>query len=78
MPIILLFNWLVFGHGFGEIEIILWPSSLITMALEGKVTTLGDEVVIVVVYTAAIATNIALYCGVGAVIWLFVDQFRRR
>jgi hypothetical protein len=73
VPTVLLLNWLVLGHGFGTTEVVLWPSSMITMALESQ----PNVATIVVVYAIAIATNIMLYSMVGAVMWLFIAQFRR-
>jgi hypothetical protein len=74
VPVVLLLRWKLFGHGFGEREAILWPSSLILMALEGP----PEPVVIAVVYAIAVAANITLYSVVGLLSWFFLDLVLRR
>lgn len=78
VPILLLLNWLLLSrlthrHVFANPELILWPSSIILMGLDGQHRVL----MIVAVYAIAFVANIALYVAVGTVTWLFIVQFRR-
>lgn len=66
-------RWYFFDHSFGEVELILWPSSFILMALEGP----PERLVMVVVYAIAIAANVLLYSIVGLLGWLLRDSIRR-
>ena len=74
VPVVLLLRWYFFDHSFGELELILWPSSFILMALEGP----PERVVMVVVYAIAIAANVMLYSIVGLLSWLLFDPILRR
>jgi hypothetical protein len=74
VPVVLLLRSYLFDHSFGEVELILWPSSFILMALEGP----PERLVIVVVYAIAIAANVLLYSIVGVLGWMLLDPILRR
>jgi hypothetical protein len=35
IPVLLLLRWKMTDSSFGQLEVILWPSSILTMGLEG-------------------------------------------
>ena len=63
-----------FDRSFGELELIFWPTSFILMALEGPL----ERVVMVVVYTVALAANVMLYSILGLLSWQLLDPILRR
>jgi hypothetical protein len=74
VPALLLLRWKLFGVMFGEVEAIIWPSSIFTMALEGS-PTIGN---ILFVYAIAFLANILLYSVVGLMTWPPLRFFLRR
>jgi hypothetical protein len=74
VPAVLLLRWKLFDSGFGQFEATLWPSSIMTMVLEGSVK-MWD---ILVVYTIALVANIILYSVVGLLTWPVVRFVLRR
>jgi len=73
VPAVLLLRWYFFDHSFGEVELILWPSSFILMTLEGP----PERLTIVVMYTIAIAANVLLYSIVGLLGWMLLAPILR-
>ena len=69
VPALLLLRWKLTGSSFGQLEVILWPSSILTMGLEGP--SPRSNLDIVEVYAALIAENIVLYLLIG----LFTSPF---
>jgi hypothetical protein len=77
VPALLLLRYWVFGTMFGELEVWLWPASIIFMGLEAPNTTKFD---VVLFYVIALFANFLLYATVGGLIWLIAQQvlgFRR-
>jgi hypothetical protein len=74
VPAALILRWKLLGSIFGQIELILWPSSLLLMGLEGQrsafVTTLS--------YAIVIAANMVLYCLIGLATWPVLRLALRR
>ena len=60
--LIILFSNL-FGRSFGELDVILWPSSIFLMGLDGP--TPRSRLDITEIYSILIAENIILYSLVG-------------
>jgi hypothetical protein len=75
VPLLLILRWKLLGGIFGQFELILWPSSLATMGLEGGHHTTID---IVGLYTILIAGNVLLYCGLACLTWPIVRFFLAR
>jgi len=65
VPAVLLLRLKLFGSMFGEWEVTLWPSSIMTMALEGRVTAWD----ILFVYTVALVANVIVYSLAGLLTW---------
>jgi hypothetical protein len=61
VPIALILRWKFLGAMFGQIELILWPSSILLIGLEGQ----HSAVSIIMAYAMVIVANIALYCVIG-------------
>jgi len=79
IPALLILRWKLTGASFGEVESILWPSSILTMGLEGPSPRSGLE--IVEVYAALIGENVALYLLVGLLtcpILFLILRWRKR
>jgi hypothetical protein len=66
VPVVLLLRWHLFHHSFGELELIVWPSSFILM--------LGNTFD---AYAVAIVMNMALYSIVGLLTSLLFSILRR-
>jgi hypothetical protein len=66
VPVVLLLRWHLFDHAFGELELIIWPSSFILM--------LGNTPE---AYAVAIVMNMALYSIVGLLASLLFSILRR-
>ena len=63
IPALLILRWKSTGASFGEAELILWPSSILTMGLDGP--SPRSNLIIVEVYAALIAENAVLYLLAG-------------
>ena len=57
-----------------DLAVILWPSSIMLMALEAIHQPWWWQIVVPAI---SIATNVVLYSTVGAVLWLFWRLFGR-
>jgi hypothetical protein len=66
IPVILLLRWHLFDHSFGELELILWPTSFILM--------LGNSPD---AYAVSIVMNVALYSVVGLLASRLFSVLRR-
>src|ERR1039458_2104040 len=77
VPSVLLLRWLVFDHMFGEVELILWPSSFVLFALDkpGPLNLL-DRLTVVTVYAIALAINVGLYSVMGLLSWQRSEERR--
>jgi len=64
MPLLLTSGWKVFGWGFGELQVILWPSSIFLMRLDGP--TPRGMLDITEIYSILAAENMILYSLVGS------------
>jgi hypothetical protein len=74
IPVVLLLRWYFFDHSFRTLELVLFPSSIVLMALEGP----PDRLVIAVVYAIAITANVVLYAIIGLLSWLLLSPVIRR
>jgi hypothetical protein len=63
IPVLLLLRWRMTDSSFGQLEVILWPSSILTMGLEGP--TPRSSLDVAEVYSALIAENMAMYLLIG-------------
>ena len=74
VPAALSVKWFGFHSGAGS-ETVLWPSSIMFMALD--VPSPATISTVAVVYTVAIIENILLYAVLGAVTWLLAHAVVR-
>ncbi len=74
VPVALILRWKFLGSTFGQIELILWPSSILLMGLEGQNSTFT----IILVYAMDIVANVVLYCIIGLLIWPALRPALRR
>jgi hypothetical protein len=63
VPAALILRWKLLGSTFGQLEAVLWPSSIILMGLEGPTQRSAFD--IIQFYAIVIAANAVLYCVVG-------------
>ncbi|MGO9777538.1 MAG: hypothetical protein ACLPM3_13215 [Terracidiphilus sp.] len=81
VPTVITAGWFLFHPNFGE-WLVLWPSSIMFMALDTP--TLAPASTVISVYSLAFIENILLYAAIGIVTWPFaylamrVDGFFRR
>jgi hypothetical protein len=74
VPAVLTLRWKLLGSMFGQIEAILWPSSIMLMILEGSVSIFY----ILLVYAIAWAGNVMTYSGIGLLTWPAIRFVQRR
>ena len=75
VPVTLILRWKLLGSTFGQIELILWPSSILLMGLEGQ----RSAFIIILWYAIVIVANIIFYCVIGLLTWfLLLLALRRR
>jgi hypothetical protein len=74
VPVALILRWKLLGSMFGQTELILWPSSILLMGLEGQ----RSAFIIILWYAIVIAANIVFYCVIGFVTWLLFRLALRR
>jgi hypothetical protein len=67
VPALLLFWWHISPYGAGR-EAVLWPSSIMFMALDAGPTPEPRSTAFAV-YAAALLENLALYAAIGAILW---------
>lgn len=76
VPLALILRWKLLGSIFGRLELILWPSSIMLMGLEGP--TQRSAVDIIEFYAIVIAANMVLYCVIGLATWPLLRLALRR
>jgi hypothetical protein len=74
VPVALILRWKLLGSTFGQIELILWPSSILLMGLEGR----RSAFIIILWYAIVIVANIVFYCVIGLLTWLLLRLALRR
>jgi hypothetical protein len=74
VPAALILRWKVLGSKFGQIELILWPSSILLIGLEGQ----RSAFIIILWYAIVIVTNIVFYCVIGLLTWPLLRLALRR
>lgn len=74
IPITFLLRWKIAGIGFGTLEFVLWPASIMLMGLEGN----HSMVVILISYALVLAANIVIYGFVALLTWPLLRLFLRR
>lgn len=67
VPVLLILRWKLLGSIFGELELILWPSSIMLLGLEGPASR--PRLDIVEFYALVMAMNVVLYAVVGLATW---------
>jgi hypothetical protein len=65
LPVALLLRWKIAGVGFGTLEFLLWPASIMLMGLEGN----HSLAVILTTYALLLAANVVLYTFVALLTW---------
>jgi hypothetical protein len=65
VPVVLILRWKLLGSTFGQIELILWPSSILLMGLEGQ----RSAFIIILSYALVIVADIVFYCVIGLLTW---------
>jgi hypothetical protein len=76
VPAALILRWKLLGSIFGRLELILWPSSIMLMGLDGP--TRRSAVDIIEFYAIVIVSNMVLYCLIGLVAWPVLRLALRR
>jgi hypothetical protein len=74
VPAALILRWKLLGSIFGRLELILWPSSILLMGLEGQRSAL----LMILSYATVIVVNIVLYCIIGLLTWSVLRLALRR
>lgn len=74
VPAVLILCWKLSSSMFGQIEAILWPSSIMLMVLEGSVSMFY----VLLVYAIALVGNVTIYSGVGLLTWPAFRFVQRR
>ncbi|GEM_PF-5722527 len=74
VPVALILRWKLLGSAFGEIELILWPRSILLMGLEGQ----RSAFIIILSYAVVILANIVFYCVIGLLTWPLLRLALRR
>jgi hypothetical protein len=63
--IILILHFLKVSHHIPDyLKLILWPSSIMTLGVQG-----ADSVVAMLFVATSIALNVGLYAAIGALVW---------
>ena len=75
ISVLLALQWFIFRVPFRDVEAILWPSSLMFMALDAPGTSWST---IAIVYLVAVVENVLLYVVVGLFLWPIAYLIRRR
>jgi hypothetical protein len=71
VPVVSCIHWFLFGGHASELEFMLWPSSIMFMALD--VPTPAPTSTVVAVFALALIENIVLYAIARAFAWLIVN-----
>ena len=73
-PVALILRWKLLGSMFGLMELVLWPSSILLMGLEGQ----RSVFIIILWYAIFIVANALLYSVVGLLTWPLLRLALRR
>jgi hypothetical protein len=76
VPAALILRWKLLGSTFGQLELILWPSSIMLMGLDGPTQRSAFD--IIQFYALVIVANMVLYCVIGLLTWPLLRLARRR
>ena len=77
IPAVLLLRWKLTGSSFGQVESILWPSSILTMGLDGS----RGNLEILEIFAILIAENVVMYLFLGLLtspLFLLLLRWRNR
>jgi hypothetical protein len=75
IPVALILRCRFLSVTFGQIDLILWPSSiLLLMGLEGQ----PSAFIVILSYAMAIMANISVYCVIGLLMWPVLRLVLRR
>lgn len=77
LPAIFVVRYIVFGKSFGAIEGILWPSSIMFLALDVPNGTHRPTSDIAIIYAIALLENVVIYAIIGAAAWSAMWGIRR-
>ena len=76
VPAALILRWKLLGSTFGQLELILWPSSIMLMGLDGPAHRSAFDIILF--YAIVIVANIVLYCVIGLLTWPVLRLVLRR
>jgi hypothetical protein len=76
VPAALILRWKLLGSIFGQLELILWPSSIMLMGLDGPTQRSAFD--IIQFYAIVIVANMVLYCVIGLLTWPVLRLALRR
>lgn len=68
VPAAVILRWKLLHATFARIELILWPSSIMLMGLDGQ----HSAFIILLSYAMVISMNIIFYCVIGLLTWLLI------
>lgn len=71
---VFILRWKITGRGFGNVELVLWPASIMLMGLEG-IRSIPE---IIIVYVIVLAANVIQYAILGLLTWPVVRFILRR
>ena len=74
VPVARILRWKLLNSTFGQIELILWPSSILLIGLEGQ----RSAFIIILWYAILIVANIVFYCVIGLLTWPLLRLALRR
>jgi hypothetical protein len=66
VPVALILRWKLLGSTFGQLELILWPSSIMLMGLAWPHRSVFD---VIQFYAIVVVANMVLYCVIGLLTW---------
>jgi len=76
VPGALILRWNLLGSTFSQLELILWPSSILLMGLDGLAHRSVFDIILF--YAIVIVANIALYSVIGLLTWPVLRLVLRR
>jgi hypothetical protein len=77
LPAIFLARYIAFGKSFGPIEGMLWPSSIMFLALDVPNGTHRPASDLAIIYGIALLENVIQYAIIGALAWSALWGIRR-
>lgn len=75
VPAETMIRYFLFDGALGNLEVILWPSSILLMGLDGPTPRSASDIVII--YTILISENVLLYFVFGILTWFVAYLVRR-